>query len=150
MASTLTCNLLHITFSTKHREPMIPESIEPGLYAYVGGVCRRTKSALLAMNGTTDHVHLLMSLAKTIALSDLMLELKRDSSKWIKQQDKAPRSFAWQDGYFGFSIGQSGVEATKKYIAGQKSRHKTVGFQDEVRAFLRKNKMEGDERYMWD
>ena len=150
MASTLTAILLHITFSTKHREPLIPESIEPDLYAYIGGICRGTKSSLHAMNGAADHVHMLVSLAKTIALSELMLQLKRDSSKWIKEHDSNLRAFAWQDGYFAFSIGQSGVDELKRYIASQKDHHKSIDFKDEIRAFLRKYEIECDERYMWD
>ena len=150
MASTLTKILLHITFSTKNRAALIPETIEPDLYAYIGGICRRMESPLLAMGGTADHVHMMMSLGKTVALSDLMLNIKRDSSKWIKEKDAALGGFGWQDGYFAFSIGESGVEALTSYIAGQKRRHKSVDFKDEVRALLRKYKMTWDEAYVWD
>ena len=102
------------------------------------------------MNGTADHVHLLVSLGKTAALSNLMLEVKRDSSKWIKERDAGLRAFHWQDGYFGFTIGVSAEEDTKAYIANQKAHHASVDFKAEVRAMLLKNKMEWDERYIWD
>ena len=150
MASTLTKILLHITFSTKGRAALIPEAIEPDLYAYIGGICRRMESPLLAMGGTADHVRMIVSLGKTVALSDLMLDVKRDSSKWIKERDTALREFGWQDGYFGFSIGGSGVDALLAYIANQKEHHKTVDFKDEVRSFLRKYGIEWDERYIWE
>lgn len=150
MATTLTKILVHITFSTKERAALIPEVIEPDFRAYVGGICRRMDSALLAMNGTSDHVHLLISLGKSTALSDLMMNIKRDSSKWIKEQGAAPKSFSWQDGYFGFSIGESGVDAVRAYIANQKEHHQRVDFKDEVRAFLKKYGIEWDERYIWD
>ena len=150
MASTLTRILLHITFSTKDRAALIPAAVEPDLYAYIGGICRRMESPLLAMGGTADHVHMMVSLGKTVALSGLMLEVKRDSSKWIKEKDAALRGFGWQDGYFGFSIGESGVDALRAYIASQKEHHKTVSFKDEVRAFLRKYGLEWDERYIWE
>jgi putative transposase len=150
MASTLTKVLLHITFSTKSREPLIPEQFEPEFYAYTGGICRRMQSPLLAMNGVTDHVHLLVSLSKTIALSDLMLELKRDTSKWLKATDPSLDHFSWQDGYFAFSIGESGTDALRAYIANQKEHHKTVDFKDEMRTFLRKYGINWDERYIWD
>ncbi len=149
MASTLTRILVHITFSTKNRVAAIPETIEPGLYAYIGGICRRMESPLLAMGGVVDHTHMLVSLGKTVALSDLMLNVKRDSSKWMKERDAALREFAWQDGYFAFSIGESGVDALRAYIADQKQRHKTIDFKDEVRTFLRKYAVEWDERYVW-
>ncbi|MCL4743390.1 MAG: IS200/IS605 family transposase [Phycisphaerales bacterium] len=150
MASTLTRLLVHITFSTKNRAAAIPETIEPDLYAYIGGICRRMGSPLLAMGGVADHVHMLVSLGKSVALSDLMLNVKRDSSKWLKERDAVLREFAWQDGYFGFSIGESGVDALKAYIADQKQRHLTVDYKDEMRAFLRKYGVEWDERYVWD
>lgn len=81
MASTVTKLLGHVTFSTRNRMPLISPDVESDLYAYVGGICRRLDSPLLAMGGVADHVHLLVSLSKNIALSDFMLEVKRDSSK---------------------------------------------------------------------
>lgn len=150
MASTLTKILLHVTFSTKGRAPMIPEHVEPDLYAYVGGICRRMKSPMIAIGGVADHVHLLVSLSKNVALADLMLNIKRDTSKWIKTQDPSCRRFDWQDGYFAFSIGESGVEATTSYIAGQKKRHARMDYKDEMRAILQKYKMTWDESYVWE
>ncbi len=150
MASTLTKILLHITFSTKDRAPLLPASIESDLYAYIGGICRRMNSPLLAMGGTANHVHMMVSLGKIASLADLMLNVKRDSSKWIKGKDAALHEFGWQDGYFGFSIGESGVKALRTYIAGQKEHHKEIDFKDEVRTLLRKYRMEWDERYVWD
>lgn len=150
VASTLTKILLHVTFSTKNRAALIPEPIEPDLYAYIGGICRRMESPLLAMGGTAGHVHMMVSLGKTVVLSELMLHVKRDSSKWIKEKDPPLGAFGWQDGYFAFSIGESGVDALRAYIANQKEHHKTVDFKDEVRAFLRKYGIEWDERYIWE
>jgi putative transposase len=150
MASTLTKLLVHITYSTKNRAALIPGAIEADFYAYVGGICRRMESPLLAMGGAADHVHMLVSLGKTAALSDLMLNVKRDSSKWAKEKDGSLGAFGWQDGYFAFSIGESAVDALRAYIANQKEHHKTIDFKDEVRAFLRKYGIEWDERYVWD
>lgn len=81
MASTLTRILVYIVFSTKHREAMIASDDEPDLYAYVGGICRGTGCPLPAMGGTCDHVHLRVSLSKTAALADLLLNIKHDSSR---------------------------------------------------------------------
>jgi REP element-mobilizing transposase RayT len=147
MASTLTRILIHVTFSTRHREPLIPESIEPDLHAYIGGICRRFESPLWTMGGTADHVHMLVSLSKKVALSDLLMEIKRDSSKLMKSTSPA---FSWQDGYFGFSIGESGAAALREYIARQKEHHATIDFKEEMRAFMRKYGIEWDERYVWD
>lgn len=150
MASTLTKVLLHITFSTKNREAILSPAMEPSLFAYIGGICRRMDSPMLAMNGTTDHVHMLASIGKTVSLSDLMLNIKRDSSKWIKESDAMFRDFAWQDGYFAFSIGESGVDGLRAYIANQKEHHKTVDYKGEMPIFFRKYGIEWDERYWWE
>ncbi len=150
VASTLTRILIHIVFSTKNRGSMISQEIEPELYAYVGGICRRLGSPLLDMGGTADHVHLLVSLAKTISVSDLLLNVKRDSSKWVKEQQNSALRFGWQDGYFAFSIGESGVDPLRKYIAKQKEHHALMDFKEEMRLFLRKYGVDWDERYAWD
>ncbi|MCG3126539.1 MAG: hypothetical protein CHACPFDD_01386 [Phycisphaerae bacterium] len=150
MATTLTRILLHITFSTKHRAKLIPTHYRDDLYAYMGGICRNHDSVLLAAGGTDDHVHLFVNLGKTVALSTLMLELKRDTSKWMKSRGREFAVFAWQDGYFAFSIGQSGADKLRAYIAGQPAHHHALSFQDEVRAVLRKYGLQLDERYAWD
>ncbi len=149
MASTLTKLLVHVTFSTKNRQALIEPGIEPELYAYIGGICRRMESPLLAMGGVADHVHMLVSLGKGTALSELMLNVKRDSSKWMKEHQGGRGDFAWQDGYFAFTIGESGMAALRAYIASQHEHHRATDFKDEVRAFLRKYGVEWDERYVW-
>lgn len=149
MASTLTKNLLHITFSTKLRAPFISPSVAPDLYGYIGGICRNFDSPLLASGGIEDHVHLLIDLSKNVALAPLMLNLKRESSKWCKSHTSL-RRFGWQKGYFSFSIGESGFKNLTAYIANQRSHHNSFDFKTEVRGLLTKYKMTWDERYIWD
>ena len=120
MSQTLVSLLVHVVFSTKNRVEIIRPETEEELYPYMSGILRNNGSPCLAINGTANHVHMLVSLSKTIALADLMEDLKKDSSKWIKTQGARYRNFHWQDGYAGFSIGRSGVAQVKKYIAGQK------------------------------
>ncbi len=149
MAQTLTCLKVHVVFSTKDRRPIITPEIEPELYAYLGGTMRNLDSRCLAAGGARDHVHLLISLSKNIALSRLMEEIKKSSSKWIKAKGEGLQSFAWQDGYGAFSIGESQVEALRRYIAAQKERHQKQTFQQELVAFLKRYHVEYDERYLW-
>lgn len=146
MASTLTKILLHVTFSTKGRAPLIPAEKEHDLYSFIGGICRYRNCVLLAMNGTADHVHMLLSLSKTITLADLMLNVKRESSIFVRETHE---HFEWQDGYFAFSIGASQVDAVRAYIRNQKAHHETIDFRDEVRAFLRAYQIEWDEHFIW-
>jgi REP element-mobilizing transposase RayT len=150
MAQTLVSLYVHIIFSTKNRVNLITSEIEPDLFAYVGGVLNNNKSKLIAANGTSDHVHLLISLSKNLGLSKLIGDIKRDSSVWIKKQDSQFQKFYWQDGYGAFSIGHSQIKTVKNYIAKQKIKHAKTDFKSEFRGFLRKYEMEYDERYVWD
>jgi putative transposase len=149
MAQTFTSLLLHIVFSTKDRADLIPANVEPALYAYFGGITNNKGGRLLAAGGTANHVHLLVSHSKTVAVADYMEDLKKDSSKWIKTQDPQCRVFRWQDGYGAFTVGQSNVGALKRYIAQQKVHHRKVSFQEEFSNILRKYGIHYDERYIW-
>jgi putative transposase len=137
-------------FSTKHREPLIAPEIEADLFAYMTGVLKNHDSRLLAVNGTADHVHLLISLSKNVALSHLIQELKKSTSRWIKTRGLKFRNFQWQDGYGAFTIGESGVPAVKQYIAGQKEKHQKKSFESELVEFLKRYGIAFDERYVWD
>jgi REP element-mobilizing transposase RayT len=149
MAQTLVSQLMHVVFSTKHRSPLIRPEIEPALFPYLGGIARQFGSRCLAVNGTEDHVHLLVSLAKTIALSDLVREIKKGSSAWMREKWATPQRFRWQEGYGAFSVSRSNVPAVERYIASQKAHHRRVSFEDEYLALLTKNGVEFDERYLW-
>ena len=149
MAQTLTRLLVHVAFSTKQRRNLIGPAIEPDLHAYLGGICRNRESPALAIGGTENHVHLLISLSKKIALSDFIMTLKKDSSKGIKTRENAFVDFHWQDGYGAFSIGESQVGAVTEYILGQKERHKTMSFEDELVALAKRYGVAFDTRYLW-
>jgi REP element-mobilizing transposase RayT len=100
--------------------------------------------------GTDDHIHILCKLSRTLAVADLLQELKRSSSKWIKEQKSCLAGFHWQDGYGAFSISPSHVDVLKRYIANQTKHHRQETFQDEFRRLLKKYDIEYDERYVWD
>ncbi len=149
MAQTLTRILIHVVFSTKERRNLITPAVEPEMHAYLGGICRKLKSPALTVGGTENHVHLLISLSKNIACRDLMMVLKRDSSKWIKTQGAAFAGFHWQDGYGAFSLGESQVGAVTDYIQGQKERHKTTTFEDEFVALAERYGVSYDPHFLW-
>ena len=128
---------------------MITPEVEPELYAYLAGTAKNLDSPCLAAGGTSNHVHLLISQSKNIALSHLMEEIKKSSSKWIKTKAPSLRSFGWQDGYGAFTIGRSQVEALQRYIAAQKERHKKQSFEEELVRLLNKYGVQYDERYIW-
>jgi REP element-mobilizing transposase RayT len=140
--------LVHLIFSTKNREPTIPKEIRPSLHAYITGILNNLHCPSLQTGGTADHVHSLVSLARTRTVADILEEVKKSSSKWMKEQGVA--SFFWQAGYGAFSIGESQVSAVVRYIAQQEDHHQGVSFQDEFRRFLTRYGVAYDERYVWD
>jgi putative transposase len=149
MAQTLVRVLVHLIFSTKDRANVILPDVESELHTYLAGIANKLDSPCLAVNGTRDHVHMLVSQSKNLALAKLLEEVKKGSSKWIKTKGAAFRTFHWQDGYAAFSVSQSKVTAVEAYIAGQKEHHRRKSFQEELIQFLRKHGVEYDERYIW-
>jgi REP element-mobilizing transposase RayT len=150
VAQTLTKVYIHVVFSTKNRDDLIAPEFEKELFAYIGGVLRKHNSVLIAANGTENHGHLLISQSKNISLSDLLRELKKASSLWIKTKNSVFKNFQWQAGFGAFSIGQSQIETVMNYIAGQKEHHRTELFEDEYRKFLQKYEVDFDEQYFLD
>ena len=150
MPQSLSSILIHLVFSTKNREPFLTPEIDAELYPYMATILKALKSPALIINGTSDHVHTLLSLSRVVTIADLVEEVKTESSKWIKTKGKELRNFYWQSGYGAFSIGQSQAPTLRRYIAQQKEHHRRVTFQDEYRKFLKVYEVDYDERYVWD
>jgi putative transposase len=150
MPQSLARNLIHLVFSTKNREPVLAEAVRLPLCAYASAVLRELDSNVIAMNAWRDHVHILFTLSKNHSLAQVVMEVKRATSKWIKKQGMESAKFHWQSGYGAFSIGQSGVEEVKTYIANQAEHHRVKSFEEEFRSFLKRYEIEFDERYIWD
>ena len=150
MPQSHACVLLHIIFSTKNRTPWIEKPHLPDTHAFLAGVARQCGCEAYRVGGVEDHVHLAVRLTRTLALADLVQELKTASSKWIKTRQDIPTDFAWQKGYGAFSLGMSQKDDLIRYIDRQEEHHRKQTFQDEYRAFLQKYGIEFDERYVWD
>jgi REP element-mobilizing transposase RayT len=125
-------------------------AVRPELHAYLSTVFKNLKCPVLILNSVEDHVHILFSLHRTVALATVVEDAKKSSSKWIKTLSADLLSFAWQGGYGAFSVSESNVATVRQYIARQAEHHKKISFQDELRAFLKKHELEFDERYLWD
>jgi putative transposase len=134
MSQSLSSILIHLVFSTKHREPYINDEIGTELHKYLAATFRACDSPALLVGGDNDHIHSLFALARTWTAADVVKEVKASSSKWMKTK---VGEFQWQAGYGAFSIGQSNVAAVKNYIASQKEHHRRKSFQDEFRAMCR-------------
>ncbi|HVE57879.1 MAG TPA: IS200/IS605 family transposase [Pyrinomonadaceae bacterium] len=150
MSHTFINSLHHCVFSTKARRSMLTPALQSRLFSYMGGIARENKIKLLAAGGIDDHVHLLISIPSTISISKTMQLIKGGSSKWIHETFEEHRLFEWQEGYGAFSIGISDVERTVNYINNQAEHHGKMDFKTEFRAFLKKQEIEYDERYIFD
>ena len=150
MAQSLSNVLLHIIFSTKNRQPYIDEVIQPQLYAYMTSIFSTCGSYVHKIGGVEDHMHIYCTLPRTLSTSDLLEEIKKNSSKWIKTKGSRYQEFSWQKGFGAFSISLSQHDVLEAYIANQKEHHKKYTFQDEYRKFLKLYKVTYDERYVWD
>ena len=150
MPQSLSRVYVHITFSTKDRFPFIDRSIQERVFQYLGGLCKKMDCNPVEIGGYTDHVHILCLLSRKVAQMDLIEEVKKRSSKWVKTLGEPYESFYWQIGYGCFSVNPSEIDKVIAYIRNQDEHHGKVSFQDEYRAFLHKYGVEYDERYIWD
>ena len=147
MSRTFINLLTHVIFSTKDRTPLIRAELTTELFAYLGGLTRELNGKAYGINGTTDHVHMLVSLPATVAIADALRFIKSNSSGWVREKWK--KTFAWQLAYGAFSVSKSNVPDVLKYIANQERHHRRVAFKDEFIDFLRKHEIDYDERYIW-
>jgi REP element-mobilizing transposase RayT len=142
---------VHLIFSTRQREPLLADgAFRKQTHAYLAGICQHLDSAAVVIGGVADHVHILNRLGRTVDVASLVREIKRDSSKWIKENDPRLGGFHWQADYGAFSVSPSHVDALVRYIEAQEEHHQVVSFQDEFRRICKKYGVEIDERYVWD
>ena len=135
MSSAYVQNIMHITFHVKDGCG-IDTSDLPRLCDYIGGIIKNLDGILITAGGVRDHIHLLLTVPKTISLSDYMMKIKANSSRWIKTTGNQYRAFSWQDGYGAFSVSASKIEAVRRYIANQAEHHRKISFKEEVESFF--------------
>lgn len=150
ISQSLSNILIHVIFSTKNREPLIKAEIEADLHKYIAKICMENDCQLFQIGGVADHIHLLISLSRTITISKLISEIKANSSRWIKRNVPQYNNFSWQNGYGAFSVSYTHFDAVCNYIAGQKEHHQKISFKEEFITILNKYKIQWDEKYIWD
>lgn len=131
----------HIVFATKYRKRTITEQIQERLYEYIGGTLRGKKGHLIEIGGVEDHVHLLAGLSPSLAVSDVIRDVKASSSLWMKEERRIA-GFEWQKGYGAFTVSYDRIDAIRKYIQNQKEHHRTKTFQEEYIDFLQRHGIE--------
>ncbi|HET6227898.1 MAG TPA: IS200/IS605 family transposase [Bacteroidia bacterium] len=135
MPNTFSQIYVQIVFAVKRRESLIDSSWEDELHKYISGIIDKKNQKLFAINGMPDHIHILLSLAPTCAISDLVREIKKSSTNFIKEKKFLTREFQWQEGYGVFSYNKSILPNVIAYIHNQKEHHKKIDFMDEFILF---------------
>lgn len=141
--------LFHVVFSTKDRMRSMDAPIRPDLFAYMGGIVREIGGTARIINGLEDHVHMLMSLAADVAVSECLRVVKTNSSRWMHERFGNHRQFAWQTGYGAFSVSASNETQVVKYIRDQERHHRGMTYEEEFIVLLRKHGVAFDERFLW-
>ena len=149
MANTYTSLHYHIIYSTKNRERWIGNDVEQRVWEYLGGIARQNHMKAHQIGGVEDHVHLVVGLPATLAVSKAVQLLKGGSSKWIHDTFPNMAGFEWQDGYGAFTVSKSQLAEVIRYVVNQGEHHRVRTFQAEYREFLEKQEIEYDERYVW-
>jgi REP element-mobilizing transposase RayT len=149
MAQSFAKIAVHLVYSTKNRQPVLLEKIRKDIHSYTAGILKSLNCIPLAVNGTEDHIHILVLMSKNITLIKMVEAVKVGTSKWLKTKDMSLQQFSWQAGYGAFSVSESQIEKVIKYIMNQEQHHQKKSFQDELRILLQKHKMEFDEQYLW-
>ncbi len=150
MGHTFSQLLIHAIFSTKGRRPLIREDFRNRLYQYMGGVAKSEFGRALAIGGTDNHVHALLSVRTSISISNSMNRFKSLSTGWLHKTIPNTSDFAWQPGYGAFSVSPSNAEEVIAYIDGQSDHHKETTFEEEFQAFLERHQVSYDPDRIWD
>jgi len=149
MANTYTQIHIHVVFTVQDRDCIIKKTWKEELYKYITGIVQNHDHKLLAINGMPDHIHAFIGMRPTQSLSDLMQDIKGDSSRWINQKKILKTRFSWQEGYGAFSYSKSHVNNVIDYIKEQEIHHKNKSFITEYLEFLEKFEIDYDERFIF-
>ncbi|HEV7230069.1 MAG TPA: IS200/IS605 family transposase [Bacteroidia bacterium] len=150
MADTFSQIYIHIVFAVKHRERSIQSEWKEELFKYIQGVVKGQRMKIYAINGMSDHIHILISMRPDISISKITAEIKANSSKWINERKLGKGVFRWQAGYGAFSCAKSAVPSVARYIENQETHHKEKTYSKEFVKLLKENNVEYEEKYLFD
>ena len=149
MANTYTQIHLQMLFAVKYRAAMIQPSWKDELYKYISGIVTNNQHKILIVNGMPDHLHIVIGMRPVQSLSNLMQQIKGDSSSWINDQKLTRSRFYWQDGYAAFSYSHSHLNHVINYVKNQEIHHKKKTFLEEYKSFLKLYDVDFDDRYLF-
>ena len=149
MANTYTQIYIQIVFAVQERQSLISTEYKDELYKYITGIVRNNNQKLITINGMPDHLHLLIGLKPSMALSNLIKVVKSDSSKFINKKKWMLGKFSWQEGFGAFSYSRSQLDNVINYIRNQESHHSKNTFKDEYTTLLEKFGVEYNNKYLF-
>jgi len=150
MANTYTQIHIQAVFTVQNRESLISKTWKDELYKYITGIIQNNQHKLLAINGMPDHIHVLIGLRPTQSVSDVLQDIKSNSSKWINEKKLVKGKFSWQEGFGAFSYSKSELDRVINYIDNQPMHHKKKTFIEEYLQLLQIHEINFDERYIFE
>ena len=150
MANTFSQIYIQLVFAVQHRNALIDTIWEEHLYQYITGIIQNKGQKLIAINGMPDHIHIFIGLKPWCCISDLVREIKKSSSIFIKENNFSKQPFNWQEGFGAFSYSHSHIDMVYKYIINQKEHHKKHSFKEEYLDFLKKFEVQYDSDYLFE
>ena len=150
MANTYSQIYIQIVFAVRGRESLIKPEWKEELYKYIAGIVKNQNQKLIAIGGIADHIHILLGIAPNIALSDLVREIKANSSRFVNEKKFVRGKFHWQEGFGAFSYSRSQIDAVVKYIQNQEIHHTQKSFKEEYKDFLQRFEVEYNEKYLFE
>ena len=150
MAGTFTQIYIQVVFAVQGRQSLIQKSWEDELYKYITGIIQNKNQKLLAINGMPDHIHILIGMKPSCCLSDLVMEVKKASNKFVNEKKFCQKRFKWQDGFGAFSYSHSSLDRVISYVNNQKEHHKKKTFKQEYKEFMKKFQIEHEDQYLFD
>lgn len=150
MAGTFSQIYIQIVFSVNGRGNLLQKEWRSELYKYIAGIITNKEQKSIIVNGMPDHVHVFVGLKPSMAISDLVRDIKNNSSNFINDRKFVRGRFSWQEGYGAFSYAHSQVGTVFKYILNQEEHHKRKTFKEEYLDFLKKFNVEFNEKYLFD
>ena len=150
MSNTYTQIYIHIVFAVKGRQNLIPKAHKTELHGYIMGIIKKKKQTVIQINSMPDHIHILVGITPDTTVSNLVRDIKANSSKFINQKRWVMGRFEWQVGFGAFSYSRSHLDALVKYIKNQEKHHMGKTFREEYLEILERFKVNYDERYIFD
>ncbi|RWU06527.1 IS200/IS605 family transposase [Pedobacter chitinilyticus] len=150
MAGTYSQIYIHVVFAVKGRENLIHAAWKNELYSYIAGIINLKDQKAIIINGYTDHIHCFVGLKPSMAIADLVRDIKNNSSKFVNERRWVKGKFQWQEGYGAFSYGHSQIDRVYNYILNQEEHHRKKSFKEEYFDFLKKYEIAHDQKYLFD